>query len=249
MSSFKFTLLPDKEFPSFCVKSQKELFQKWGMVQMSTQMYSYDSYFDVEHKEDFVCAFLTDPMVQETLKRFPSSNKIVKSNIKVSNIESNVISMSFFDRLYSSSLVRECGSIKKCFDEVVDDILVSDELRKMTISEESDYYNLYSDKEKEEFIFCIFRHIILGGYCNQYEDEVQHYVETTKHVYKDLVTVVKDPLSTRLKVLSKVLKIDVYGDKGNMIFPGKRKHVQSFCYLITDPEKRKLIVWQHLYDL
>lgn len=42
------------------------------------------------------------------------------------------ISMSFFDRLYTEGLVRETGHIVKCYDEYYDDILISDELRKVS---------------------------------------------------------------------------------------------------------------------
>lgn len=57
---------------------------------------------------------------------------------KVTKIEATVvpctqISMSFFDRLYSEGVVRETGTIVKCYDDYYDDILISDELRKVSI--------------------------------------------------------------------------------------------------------------------
>ena len=33
----------------------------------------------------------------------------------------------------------------------------------MHLMEESDNYNVYTQDEKEEFIFCIFKHLCLGG--------------------------------------------------------------------------------------
>lgn len=39
--------------------------------------------------------------------------------------------MDIFDRLYEKNIVRENGSIKKCLDEYYEDILISDELRKV----------------------------------------------------------------------------------------------------------------------
>lgn len=57
---------------------------------------------------------------------------------KVTKIEATVvpctqISMSFFDRLYSEGVVRETGTIVKCYDDYYDDILISDELKKVSI--------------------------------------------------------------------------------------------------------------------
>lgn len=58
---------------------------------------------------------------------------------KVTKVEATVvpctqISMSFFDRLYSEGVVRETGDIVKCYDDYYDDILISDELRKVSIA-------------------------------------------------------------------------------------------------------------------
>lgn len=61
------------------------------------------------------------------------------SGSRVTKIEATVvpctqISMSFFDRLYSEGVVRETGDIVKCYDDYYDDILISDELRKVSIA-------------------------------------------------------------------------------------------------------------------
>ena len=252
--SFHFTLLPSKDFPSFTAKSQRELFEKWGMYyNMNLDVYSYDKYFDIQHKENFV-----DFFCKECIMKSPAFSETIISSIeyKVNCIPASVTSMSFFDRLFTSSVVRKCGSITKCYDTMINDVLVSDELRKMVISDEDDtqskFLDLFSSKEKCEFIYHVFRHIVIGGYCNQYEDDVQPYIDTTKHVYKDLMTVVKDTQTNKLTVLSYVLSIKIYSKDHNghsvKVFPGKKYHVQNFCYLIIDPEKRQLIVWKHLWN-
>lgn len=75
--------------------------------------------------------------------------------------------MGFFDRLAISQVVRESGSIRKCFDEVYEDFIISDELRKLLLMEDSDNYCLFSEQEREEFLFLILRHMALGGPVNQ----------------------------------------------------------------------------------
>lgn len=57
----------------------------------------------------------------------------------------------------------------------------------MLLIDDSDNYCLYSDSERDEFLFRIFFHICLGGRFNQYEDEIQPYLDVTKQVYKDLI--------------------------------------------------------------
>jgi len=39
--------------------------------------------------------------------------------------------MAFFDRLYDNNVVRDSGHIVKCFDDFYEDLVISDELRKV----------------------------------------------------------------------------------------------------------------------
>ena len=57
----------------------------------------------------------------------------------------------------------------------------------MLLLEDSDHYDGYSDSEREEFLFRLFKHVCLGGAVCQYEDTVQPYLDVTKSLYKDLV--------------------------------------------------------------
>ena len=79
-------------------------------------------------------------------------------------------------------VVRKSGHIVKCFDEMVDDFLVSDELKKvkylllhikiittlqLLLDKDSQHYHIYSAQDREEFLFKIFQHLVLGGPVNQ----------------------------------------------------------------------------------
>jgi len=251
---FSFTAQPQKELPSFSVKSQRELVEKWGMVQMNVQTFSYNHYFELDSREDFVKSFFNDVVASIAFKTFVKGSPCCLGHIqkakyfKVKHFPCTITNMEFFDRL-TNSVVRSCGSIRKCFDEMIDDILISDELRKMMITDESEYTNLFSADEKEEFIYAIFRQIVLGGYCNQYEDDVQPYIDATKLVYKDLMTVVKDSKTKKLGISSIVLKVELFDEHENLIFPGKNPHIQNFCYFIINPEKRTVMIWHHIREL
>lgn len=57
----------------------------------------------------------------------------------------------------------------------------------MLLIDDFDNYCLYSDLERDEFLFRIFFYICLGGRFNQYEDEIQFYLDVIKQVYKDFI--------------------------------------------------------------
>ena len=56
---------------------------------------------------------------------------IKADSIKAEQVSCSVVSMSFFDRLQENGIIRENGSIVKCFDEFCDGFTISDELRKV----------------------------------------------------------------------------------------------------------------------
>nr|XP_047934189.1 cilia- and flagella-associated protein 300 isoform X2 [Anser cygnoides] len=137
------------------------------------------------------------------------------SGSKVTKIEAIVvpctqISMSFFDRLYTEGIVRETGHIVKCYDEYYDDILISDELRKVLLLEDSDHYDLFSQSDRKEFLFCLFKHLCIGGALCQFEDMLGPYLETTKALYKDLVSVQKNPETKEISITSTVFRVSAY---------------------------------------
>ncbi len=91
----------------------------------------------------------------------------VIDEVCVEPVPCTILNMGFFDRLTANQIVRESGSIRKCFDEMCDDFIVSDELRKLLLMEDSDNYCLFNEEEREEFLFKILKHIALGGPVNQ----------------------------------------------------------------------------------
>merc|ERR1711879_325627 len=62
-------------------------------------------------------------------------------------------------------------------------------IREVILMDESELYDAFTEKERKEFLFRIFSHIVFGGASNQYEDHVEEYFKVTKEVYKALLTV------------------------------------------------------------
>ena len=43
--------------------------------------------------------------------------------------------------------------------------------------QESEHWELFSEDERQEFLFLLFKHLILGGPICQYDDKVERYLE------------------------------------------------------------------------
>ncbi|XP_074633196.1 cilia- and flagella-associated protein 300-like isoform X3 [Acropora palmata] len=214
------------------------------------QMFSYDQLFQVYQKDIFVLDFFQDPAVISNLQVVSSNNTWAPLNTSTSSTTAEVIScsvtsMDFFDRLQEQGIVRESGSIRKCFDEFYEEFVISDELRKVLLLEEAETYPIFSDADRNEFIFLIFMHLCLGGQVCQYEDEITPYLETTKTLYKDLISVHKDPTTKKLQVGSVVLKVSAQNEDGAQVYPSLTPHEQSFAYMCISPLKRHVYVWSH----
>lgn len=116
-----------------------------------------------------------------------STDSNTQLSIELEAIPCTILSMDFFDRIYENNITLPDGTIRKCFEEYVDDIVVADELRNMLLIEDSDKYTLYLENERDEFLFRMFRHLCIGGSLNQYEDNIEPYILMSKAVYKDLL--------------------------------------------------------------
>uniref|UniRef100_A0A8D0LAU0 Cilia- and flagella-associated protein 300 n=1 Tax=Sphenodon punctatus TaxID=8508 RepID=A0A8D0LAU0_SPHPU len=178
-------------------------------------------------------------------------DKVLSSNPEVQWLKTTMltivvpctqVSMTFFDRLYCEGVVRESGYIVKCYDDYYDDFLISDELRKVGM--ECIYTFLAS--LGTFFLFCLFKHLCLGGTLCQLEEELSPYLETTKAIYKDLLSVQKDPETKEIKIISTVFKVSAHDDNG-MCYPSSKSHEQTFAYLIVDPLKRHVHVLYHCF--
>ncbi|XP_044875235.1 transcriptional coactivator YAP1 isoform X7 [Mauremys mutica] len=213
---FAFRYLPQKTLPSLESRDTQGRLRKWSMHgRIIVQAFSFDQHFKTYQKDEFVKAFFNDPNVSANLKLLTASGQWTTLGTKVKKIEAIVVpctqvSMSFFDRLYSEGVVRETGHIVKCYDDYYDGIPISDELRKVLLLEDSDHFDLFGQSNREEFLFCLFKHLCLGGTLCQFEDVLDPYLETTKALYKDLVSVQKDPETKEIIITSTIFKVSAY---------------------------------------
>ncbi|XP_074657636.1 cilia- and flagella-associated protein 300-like [Tubulanus polymorphus] len=251
-SGFKFNILDGKTCSVLENKDNQEFFMKWGIKgKIRVDTFAFDQHFQPYQIDEFTSSFMKDDTVVHRLQVPGSRGNWVSLGLKadkvlVTPVECTITSMDFFDRLVPD-VVRESGHIRKCLDEVIDSFTVSDELRKMLLSDESDHYDLFSDEDRGQFVFLLFKHLCLGGEVCQYEDDVTPYLDTAKSLYKDLISVVKDGDSKKLRVISHVYKFTAYDESGDMMYPADEQHDQNFAYLIIDPYKRHVAVLYHKF--
>ena len=113
----------------------------------------------------------------------------------------------------------------------------------MLLNPESENIDLFSNEEKDEFLFRLFKHLVVGGILCQYEDNLEPYLEITKILYKDLVGVSPELTVTSNVIQIKSAKCDDAITSKNLIF--NRSHINNFFYLIVDPIKRNVYTFYH----
>ncbi|KAJ7997514.1 hypothetical protein DPEC_G00229810 [Dallia pectoralis] len=249
-SAYSFNLLPQKTFSFLQDRSTLQLLMKWSMLgRLSAQAYSFDQNFFPYNCHDFALSFFRDPCVLANLRKIEAGAWIpIDSDVVC--VESEVVpctkvSMEMFDSLSSSGIIRQSGHIIKCLHSTHTDY---DLLRQMLQEEDSEEYGVIKPDERREFLFCLFKHLTLGGELCQYEDTISPYLETTRSIYRDLVSVQKDPETKQISVVSTVIKVSAQ-DASGVCYPSRDSDDQTFCYLIVDPFRRHVFVFYHCYGV
>lgn len=247
--TFTFHHVPEASFAADTDAALKDLLTKWGITQ-SLQMatFRYDQFYQPHMFSKMALDFLNDKEVQSKFQVDVKKGGGEKqpfglvSACKVEEVASKRTSFDMFDRLNDSGIVKESGRIQATYETTVDDLIVMDKLREMLAVEDSDDYTLYDDDERNEFLFRLFSHMVIGGGMCQHEDTIQPYFEATKKLYKDLLAVRKHPDNGSIEVVSQVISVRRPGFKsdGAGLFAGKSPF--SFCYLIVNPVKRSATI-------
>lgn len=88
--------------------------------------------------------------------------------------------------------------------EDYDDVTVSDYLREMLTNRDSENIDVFTDEEKKELLFHIFKLIAVGGSMMQYEDCVEPYLDIAKGIYKDFLTVHRSQATGKVEIANRV---------------------------------------------
>ncbi|KYN08156.1 PREDICTED: uncharacterized protein C11orf70 homolog [Cyphomyrmex costatus] len=252
----KFTFVPlnEKTFVGINDKNTEEYLCKWGLKgNFIIQSFSFNEEFQQYYKYHLADTFFKDNTVAKALLSKQGSvwvrQGIQASSVQIKQVPCSVLSMSFFDKLKDpdNKITYSSGKICKRYDLQIEDFLVSDNLRGMLLDEESEEYNLYSEYEKDEFVFRIFQMLVLGGTLCQFEDVIQPYLDITKKIYKDLIRVQKQNTSNDLIVSTLVLEVVAKNSKGQDYFPFNSSNRQNIAFLLIDANSREITTFIHQY--
>ena len=119
-------------------------------------------------------------------------------------------------------------------------VLVSDKLRLLLLDESAEEWEIFSEAERRELIFHVLKVLAVGGGMNQYDDSIEMYLQLTKAIYKDLVTVNKGVGGT-LQVSSHTFAIDAVSGSSASLFSRPSPH--NFAYVVVDPLARHVKLW------
>ncbi|KAJ1412979.1 hypothetical protein B484DRAFT_173231 [Ochromonadaceae sp. CCMP2298] len=152
----------------------------------------------------------------------------------------SVMKMGFFDKLDESDIVGPGGTIKGCFDEVVDGLTVGDTLREMLANSCSERADLFSTDEQAELIFQLFKIVAVGGTLCQTESTVDRYLDITRDIYKELVTIYKDSKTETVQFAGRAYVLQ--SAKNLTLFPDNPESPHNRLLLLVDPLKKTVTV-------
>lgn len=175
-------------------------------------------------------------------------------DVKFETLATKVTSMAFFDRLIEDEGGRRilfaakedaaAGSsdskeekekeapliIRKRLEDVIDGVTIADELRDALANPDTEHGGLFAAEEERELLYRIFKHVVIGGGSCQYEDTANSYLNATRDLYKDLVSVARDSSTGKIAVQSHVFAVEaIFGTPAAIpgTAPGSGKQQQS----------------------
>ncbi|GBM48892.1 Uncharacterized protein C11orf70 [Araneus ventricosus] len=238
----------DKIYKILIERDLKDYLMKWYMDKsFRIFTYNFQDTYDTANKDQlFKDLFHSEVILKDLGYQSWINSKDEKTRIEIEDVPCTILSTEFFDRIYENEIVLHDGTIRKCFEEYMDDIVIADELRNMLLVEESENYPLYTEKERAEFLFLIFKHICLGGSLNQYEDNINPYILMAKTLYKDVICVRKTGSPKKTTIMSQVSKVEVLNND-IPIYPSHKHHEQNFSYVIHSPTLKEVTILHHTW--
>jgi len=240
--NFRFHHLPDAKYFSFGSQTVQPLLEKWGFGQeMSMCTFRVEQHVGPDGMQSMLEAFFRDRGVTGVLHQLTGIRVGQPDKIRVhwAPMSTKAVSMSFLNKFEECGAIGPSGHIRGRIEEDFEGVPILNLIREVILMEESEMYDAFSQKERKEFLFRIFSHIVFGGASNQYEDHVEEYFKVTKEVYKDLLTVKRNDAGD-VEVLSQVASVVSLGEGGNLF---KNESPLNFFYVIHDPLMRHVRCW------
>jgi len=244
---FTFHFMPEAVIPTVMNKENITKMMQWGLApDMQICKFRYEEALQKSDLKTFVQSFFRSKEVIGYLRQFGagiiSPPKIAPRFTELGNTQ---LSMAVIRKLETEGLVHRNGKICGRLEEDYEGVPIWDMVREALLMEESEHYEVLSEDDRREFLVHIFKHVMIGGALNQYEEYLQPYHDLAKSFYKDLACVRKNDAGD-LEVLSWFLEVTDLGE-GGQLFPHPDQEHHNFCYLVVDPVVRHVTLWYFPY--
>jgi len=252
--TFEFHVLDAPCLPSLQSKATSERLQKWNLDQHANVLkFRFDQPFERLSAGDFIRDFFSDPVVQEVFKVVDATGRWQQgpgapSAVQFQQLNTTITSMSFFDCLKQEEgwmeqgpIISDEGRISPTFEEWVEGMCLQDRLRIALAHPDSEDYEILTDAQRQELITTVFRHLVLGGGMNQWDDHIEPYVEATRGFYKDLLSVRKNPETNKVEITTVAYKVESVDATTNLF--GHPNSPNNLCLLCIDPVPRTVMCY------
>lgn len=240
---FRFHFLPDAKFSSFGSDKIQPILDKWGFgPDMAMCTFRSEQPITPDTLQAMLDDFFKSREVIGALAQLAPQIRVTcpdKVRVHWERVHTKTVSMGFLNKFEDAGAIGPSGHIRGRIEEDLDGVPICNIIREIILCEESELYDTFSEADRKEFLFRIFSHLVFGGASNQWEDHVEEYLNVTKAVYKDLLTVRRNDTGD-VEVLSHVCALRSLGHGGQLF---RHENPLNFCYIIADPLMRHIRLW------
>eukprot|EP00658_Telonema_sp_P-2_P016675 TRINITY_DN1646_c0_g1_i5.p2 TRINITY_DN1646_c0_g1~~TRINITY_DN1646_c0_g1_i5.p2 ORF type:complete len:141 (-),score=22.16 TRINITY_DN1646_c0_g1_i5:271-693(-) len=128
-----------------------------------------------------------------------------------------------------------------CFEEWEEGMCLQDRLRVALAKPDAEDYSVFTEQQRQELIVEIFRHLCLGGGMNQWDDNIDPYLDITKAIYKDMLSVRKNSDTGKVEVSTLAYKVTDLEATRSLF--GHPYSPNNLCMLLIDPVPRHVLCY------
>jgi hypothetical protein len=97
---------------------------------------------------------------------------------------------------------------------------------------------LFGDNDRNQYIFNLFKLLVVGGSLCQPDTSIDRYLNMTKGLYKDTLTVYKQAKNDEIAIAGKVFNIK---EVGGLTLFNDPNSPHNILYLVVDPMKKHIV--------
>lgn len=233
-------------------RENSDKFIRWGLqdtLKIRRFRFCGGGAFDPATPEGLLAALFSDPSVVSSVTAGGSSTAPHVAGVGATKLRTTALSMKLFDPLKAAGgPIAENGYILKCLDECYQGVMVQDKLREMFLNDdESSELAAFmppgdTDGGRDEFLFQLFRLLVVGGTMCQPDEYATEYFATVREMYKGLVSVYRKSEGGGVYVASHAYEIKELEGANFDLFSQRASKELSRCYVLVDPLKKHATV-------